>query len=898
MNKKFLSVILFSALMFGATGMFTSCKDYDDDIEQLNNEVAALKTSVADLQTKVGNGKFVTNIVKNGDGITVTWNDGSTSTITTIKGDKGDNGKDGVDGKDGKDGVDGKTPTIAIDSTTNNWVINGTDTGICAAGKDGAQGPAGIDAKSPSISEETGNWVVYTWNSETKEYEAKDTGISAKGASAYITDKGSYYELNVAVDKEGSAYTQVKLPKAATIMSLQAAVISSTGVIQSAEIELNYGLKLAAAMTFNGKSYAKNQILLTQTSTLSTIVNPMDADATAYNFVLADSKGQVPFKVSAVDTNRTEKALTRAAATPNKGVYDMIVEYLATSWCGKAAGQYALTTETAYGIVASPYDVKITEKEINTIAAVSLADLSVDMNKELDLSKCFAKTGVATVNGNSVNDLMPYIVDYYFEFADQTAAAAIGATISGKTFKATSKGTLSVKVYALLVSGEKINGTPITVTVNYVAPVGVLGNVEWTITDATGKNVVYLPIEAIQSQLVASTDTQYPTVNKVGSYTFANDKALNANKVTVNGTDYGVTGNPVLETWLGTIDETTLYTKTTTGAYVAVTSPATIRTPMYVKFTFDAATAFPGEFKVKLGFKKYGAADNALEVPVNVIIKAPVVESPLRRLTSYFSGDNATVYGTHPAAYAAGNEVTYNLYKLYADMTAAVTTNIMFGETLHVSVGGHVCSPWLVDNTSGNIKVKVYDNSTGANNSDNVYSTREMKVMYKVYGNEHIPYITDKFNLTVKSEIKEGTITVAPTAVFEGNGVDPIVVNFSNFTAKDVYGTAYNIAQMYKNDGTAALPNWIVDASAPQDSRISAVTLELADQNAKDYLDFVLDGSDQIYKSGTNAYPCFKVVKKASVTALVTDTPCKVTVKILDKWGVYTTFDVTITLKR
>lgn len=231
-------------------------------------------------------------------------------------------------------------------------------------------------------------------------------------------------------------------------------------------------------------------------------------------------------------------------------------------------------------------------------------------------------------------------------------------------------------------------------------------------------------------------------------------------------------------------------------------------------------------------------------------------------------------------------------------MLPAVSANVLFGETQHVNVGGHVCAAWLVDETSGDIKVKVYDNTTGANNSDNVYSTREMKVMYKIYGNVHIPYITDKFNLTVKSEIHEGTITVAPTAVFEGNGVDPIVVNFSNFTAKDVYGTPYNIAQMYKNTGTAAAPVWAVDPNAPQDDRISEVTLELADQNAMDYLEFVLDGGNQIYKSGTNAYPCFQVKKKATVTALVTDTPCKVTVKILDKWGVYTTFDVTITLKR
>ena len=44
MNKKFLSVILFSALMVGTAGTFTSCKDYDDDITSLNNRIDELTT--------------------------------------------------------------------------------------------------------------------------------------------------------------------------------------------------------------------------------------------------------------------------------------------------------------------------------------------------------------------------------------------------------------------------------------------------------------------------------------------------------------------------------------------------------------------------------------------------------------------------------------------------------------------------------------------------------------------------------------------------------------------------------------------------------------------------------------------------------------------------------------
>ena len=53
MNKKFLSVILFSALMVGTAGTFTSCKDYDDDIEGLDNRVSAVEKLVSDLQAKI-----------------------------------------------------------------------------------------------------------------------------------------------------------------------------------------------------------------------------------------------------------------------------------------------------------------------------------------------------------------------------------------------------------------------------------------------------------------------------------------------------------------------------------------------------------------------------------------------------------------------------------------------------------------------------------------------------------------------------------------------------------------------------------------------------------------------------------------------------------------------------
>ena len=106
--------------MVSSTGTFVSCKDYDDDIDRIDNTLNDLKSKLDALQTKVEGGKYVTNVAKDGEGIIITWNDNSTNKIETIKGDKGDKG----------DAVE-----ITIDPTTKNWKIDGVDTGICAEGK-------------------------------------------------------------------------------------------------------------------------------------------------------------------------------------------------------------------------------------------------------------------------------------------------------------------------------------------------------------------------------------------------------------------------------------------------------------------------------------------------------------------------------------------------------------------------------------------------------------------------------------------------------------------------------------------------------------------------------------------------------------------------------------------
>ena len=52
MNKKFLSAVLFGVLMASSTGTFVSCKDYDDDIKDLQEELNK-KASLEEMTQKL-----------------------------------------------------------------------------------------------------------------------------------------------------------------------------------------------------------------------------------------------------------------------------------------------------------------------------------------------------------------------------------------------------------------------------------------------------------------------------------------------------------------------------------------------------------------------------------------------------------------------------------------------------------------------------------------------------------------------------------------------------------------------------------------------------------------------------------------------------------------------------
>ena len=368
MNKKFLSAILFGALMVTSTGTFVSCKDYDDDIDRIDNTLNDLKSKLDALQTKVEGGKYVTNVAKDGEGIIITWNDNSTNKIETIKGDKGDKG----------DAVE-----ITIDPTTKNWKIDGVDTGICAEGKNGTSSN-GVSAKSPSIDPTTGNWVVYEWNEEKQEYVGTDTGISAKGASAYVVDEGNYYTLNVAADKAGSSYTTVKLPKTPVVITeieVLGLVESKDGVasIVTERNKFQYNYKFIEALTDEYKKWNKEEGVkkLAAGQVLSTLeksnflvrIAPAKLDASKFTFSLVNSKlAEAPIALDApVACNDllaravSGNGLWTIAATAKEGLtYDEAADYENEFKKGNKAILFALQEKDGF---ATLYDLSFEKKD-------------------------------------------------------------------------------------------------------------------------------------------------------------------------------------------------------------------------------------------------------------------------------------------------------------------------------------------------------------------------------------------------------------------------------------------------------------------------------------------------------------------------------------------------------
>ena len=449
MNKKFLSAILFGALMVSSTGTFVSCKDYDDDIDELTSRVDGIESQIKDLEAKINAANWITSVTPATGGFTVAFNDGSSYTITN--------------GKDGEAGAAGTEWTISEDGF---WVCNGEKTTVKAVGQDGAQGEPGKDAQ-PEVKKENGKW--YLWNGTEFEEFAGAIAPAANIPFYYTDPTDPNYNILVIYDENGKEPLEIRLPMAADLGQI---------VVLGENLDINVhrfnGLHTnkegqVKEATWDGSKAmpAKGQYMLTANQDYVYVqVVPSNYDISKLNFKLVNTKGDEAPVVFGTPVP-TNDAISNSRAISESGVF---------------AIPYSLKDMT-------PAEMKTYEKNIKRKALSLVASENVRSiyNYGVELKPANNKNSAIfedrTIPVESIGEpvtIVPEkagdIYDSYLVMADDEAKAdsvRYGISIDGMTFsyKETIKGqAVKFTVRQVTNTAMVVTSAPVTVTFGKEAP--------------------------------------------------------------------------------------------------------------------------------------------------------------------------------------------------------------------------------------------------------------------------------------------------------------------------------------------------------------------------------------------------------------------------------------------
>ena len=861
MKRKFVKVMFFGALAL-STVTYVGCKDYDDDIDNLQTQIDADKASIAELQNFVKEGKWVTNVEQITDGFKITFNDNKSYSITS--------------------GKDATPTTIKIDPVTKNWIVNDNDLGICAEGKKGADGKPGAagspggkgeDGYAPQISE-NGFWMV--WDAETK--KPVETKIKA-ATDIYVAADASnplVWILNI-FNKETKEWETVSMPKSARITSMSVLGIKGDGSVDVGSTEAETTLYYSIAgkdIVFNGnKTFKKKGDLLVARggSKIHALINPVNlkaADIQAYEIGLTDSKGNTNFAVANIADNFSIDALTRAAdpekePTANKGVYDLTLKFVdgltkdELTALESAETAYALTTKDAWGNeIISQYGVKIKASSQNIPDVNFTAPEPMPYQTTYNLDELFGSE-------------LDKVVAYYYEVTDEEAKKADAKFDKEKnTILANKEGQVKVKIHCLLVDGST-QDPEVELTFTYVSKKAEIKDMTWVV-DASNKTatseIVGPSVDEIKGQIKLSDPI-------VATIAYTDDKAM------ING--------KVVQSYMDGSIQLKLVGLDKDGKPVSGTSEADIAkiTKFVIQATFDeknvAAVSHTATVKFKNKDSQAGLGNDFLyETTFKITVDQQNDKLfTFKRATAYFDGDNAKAYGTVPTtavlAATADTKIGFDLYTLYKEgsISADKQNTITFTEEKpsRVVSGKKQFAPAWLDETlpqpTKNSKIKVFPYVSKPATDENwggAYTGRYITVSYAPFGNSRLKAITDRFNLTILSEIFEGTFeytkevdkkiigTEANPLIIEGNTVE---ISAKDFKRIDARGNSYEFS----------------------DNRIESVSVVLADDDATTYL----------AKNDGNLTddPKKVVISKKEGAVILTPPTCKVNVNILDKWG-------------
>ena len=412
--------------MVSSTGTFVSCKDYDDDIDNINKELTDIKSKLSDLESKVTTGgAYVTKIESVEGGLKVSVSDGTSYNLTIAGTPAGS--------------------TVVIDKTTGEISIDGTPTGFFATTGTTPQG----ESTAPYVKD--GFWYFY--DDATKAFVKSEYKASG---NAWAVQKGDSVVLHI--PNEAGVMQEITLPTSSSALT----ALDATPSNWTSGKNIAWS-KAGADVTWAGKkgNVTAGQLLIGQLGSETATVAPASYDLGAQTLTLVDIDGKTaPVTVTA--TAAEGDYVTDRAASPS-GKWNLAIamtdevtaDNIATAFTKKVNGvdknvKYTLAVN---GTVMTGYEYVIDTQTVNE------SKTNTAYNKaQIDLASKNVALGTSTLSLNAATAAQAYDSYLTFEGASKTLAEAKGITVDGMniTVPATAAATpgLSVTVNILDITGK------------------------------------------------------------------------------------------------------------------------------------------------------------------------------------------------------------------------------------------------------------------------------------------------------------------------------------------------------------------------------------------------------------------------------------------------------------
>ena len=871
MNKKFLSAILFGALMVSSTGTFVSCKDYDDDIENLQGQITANADAIKALQDLVGSGKYVTSVAKTADGhgITFTFNQGDPVTITLD------------------------------DETGSGDVVKVVD-GILYINDEPQELKVATSETKPSIIMQDGVWAVLQ---EDGTY--KSTGVPVSGVSV-VGSEADGFTLTI-FDKDGNKQ-EVKVPSASSLVTSIAIAVPN---LNPNDVLLHYGnvvyndteemINLAGEKNVKGAIVSAVDKDGTKGASVNVVVTPSNIDPADLKFNLVNSEGATIFEEAVVSTPKG--ALQRTAM---EGVYTLhfalkegvtvkdindnkIIgqnDALAVV-CGKATTAFEYKSGLASGLTKSPAGVVT----LNNPTYVKLGETYSLFGAGLEDDPS-ANPNVKTVK---FLEELSHVSDIALDL-DENIKALYGVTINGTDFTIANEAAygkiinFTVKYAdATVLKKEQIKTETLTVKVQKAAITSeVTLKATHELSIESGKKWAFLPLADLAASITEPEAKYIWNNGKVTGYaTIESNSASSADKVELisskkygNPADYlaianGYSGNPgnnVLNNW-------TQVKSTKVGADNKVEKVDELKDAAYLAFEvtannkFVTADTYSGLIQFTITGTDASGKSKSIDVKATVELTLTNPTSAVSRIPMYFDGDKLAAYGAVPT----GENLLYDVRTAYnnADKAEKFTVTAKADK-----------DEWNVQEDNHYI-VEIP--------LDELYTeTQKFEVSYQHFAGAINNVTTETIYITGQSPIKDGTITVSKTTLDLATGSDSFLS--ADVAGKDAFNKAYKLlnsftAEVLNADGTVKTAAAAKDV---QDARIADIELVATGENAGAFnVTPVLQkvGDDKKLSTWTSGDKTGYVLTGWTIalkpnTAIQNGATITFDLNITDKWGV------------